>query len=203
MGILELSRVLFATLFGVVFLNEVMRRNQIVGLVFVSIGLLILPLPAIINKRKGRDGGKKENVKVVFVVLALLSCMLNAVSATMDKYLMSTDLTSGQLQFWYMFFMVVYYGIYVLVKRIKINWKSLIKNYWIWILSILFVLADRALFIANAQPDSRVTVMTLIKQSCCVVSILGGKIIFKEKNILFKLFCAGIIVAGILLTLFV
>lgn len=203
MGILELSRVLFATLFGVVFLNEVMHRNQIVGLVFVSIGLLILPLPAIINKRKGRDGGKKENVKVVFVVLALLSCMLNAVSATMDKYLMSTDLTSGQLQFWYMFFMVIYYGIYVLVKRIKINWKSLIKNYWIWILSILFVLADRALFIANAQPDSRVTVMTLIKQSCCVVSILGGKIIFKEKNILFKLFCAGIIVAGILLTLFV
>lgn len=203
MGILELSRVLFAILFGVVFLNEVMHRNQIVGLVFVSIGLLILPLPAIINKRKGRDGGKKENVKVVFVVLALLSCMLNAVSATMDKYLMSTDLTSGQLQFWYMFFMVIYYGIYVLVKRIKINWKSLIKNYWIWILSILFVLADRALFIANAQPDSRVTVMTLIKQSCCVVSILGGKIIFKEKNILFKLFCAGIIVAGILLTLFV
>lgn len=203
MGILELSRVLFATLFGVVFLNEVMHRNQIVGLIFVSIGLLILPLPAIINKRKGKDGGKKENVKAVFVALALLSCMLNAVSATMDKYLMSTDLTSGQLQFWYMFFMVIYYGIYVLVKRIKINWKSLIKNYWIWILSILFVLADRALFIANAQPDSRVTVMTLIKQSCCVVSILGGKFIFKEKNILFKLFCAGIIVAGILLTLFV
>ena len=203
MGILELSRVLFATLFGVVFLNEVMRRNQIVGLVFVSIGLLILPLPAIINKRKGRDGGKKENVKVVFVVLALLSCMLNAVSATMDKYLMSTDLTSGQLQFWYMFFMVVYYGIYVLVKRIKINWLSLLKNYWIWILSILFVLADRALFVANAHPDSKVTIMTLIKQSCCVVSIIGGKLIFKEKNILYKMFCAGIIVAGILLTVLI
>lgn len=203
MGILELSRVLFATLFGVVFLNEVMRRNQIVGLVFVSIGLLILPLPAIINKRKGRDGGKKENVKVVFVVLALLSCMLNAVSATMDKYLMSTDLTSGQLQFWYMFFMVVYYGIYVLVKCIKINWKSLLKNYWIWILSILFVLADRALFVANAHPDSKVTIMTLIKQSCCVVSIIGGKLIFKEKNILYKMFCAGIIVAGILLTVLI
>ena len=89
------------------------------------------------------------------------------------------------------------------VKRIKINWLSLIKNYWIWILSILFVLADRALFIANADPDSRVTIMTLIKQSCCVVSIVGGKLIFKEKNILFKLFCAGIIVAGILLTVLI
>lgn len=203
MGILELSRVLFATLFGVVFLNEIMRKNQIVGLVFVSIGLLILPLPAIVNKRKGEDGKSKEDVKIIFVVVALISCMLNAVSATLDKYLMSGDLTSGQLQFWYMFFMVVYYGIYVLVKRIKINWLSLLKNYWIWILSILFVLADRALFVANAHPDSKVTIMTLIKQSCCVVSIIGGKLIFKEKNILYKMFCAGIIVAGILLTVLI
>ena len=203
MGILELSRVLFATLFGVVFLNEIMRRNQIVGLIFVSIGLLILPIPAIVNKRKGDAAGKKEDVKALFVILALLSCMLNAVSATMDKYLMSTELTSGQLQFWYMLFMVVYYGIYVLIKRIKIHWKSLLKNYWIWILSVLFVLADRALFVANAHPDSRVTVMTLIKQSCCVVSIIGGKFIFKEKNILYKIFCAGIIVAGILLTVLI
>ena len=203
MGILELSRVLFATLFGVVFLNEIMRKNQIVGLVFVSIGLLILPLPAIVNKRKGEDGKSKEDVKIIFVGVALISCMLNAVSATLDKYLMSGDLTSGQLQFWYMFFMVVYYGIYVLVKRIKINWLRLLKNYWIWILSILFVLADRALFVANAHPDSKVTIMTLIKQSCCVVSIIGGKFIFKEKNILYKMFCAGIIVAGILLTVLI
>lgn len=200
MGILELSRVLFATLFGVVFLKEIMGINQIIGLVFVSVGLLILPLPNIIQSKKSGTKVDTENVKIIFVIIALVSCMLNAVSATMDKYLMSTDLTSGQLQFWYMFFMVVYYGIYVLVKRIKINWKSLLKNYWIWILSILFVLADRALFVANAHPDSRVTIMTLIKQSCCVVSIVGGKLIFKEKNILFKLFCAGIIVAGILLT---
>lgn len=203
MGILELSRVLFATLFGVLFLKEIMGRNQIIGLIFVSLGLLILPLPNIIQAKRKGTRVDSEGIKIVFVIIALVSCMLNAVSATMDKYLMSTDLTSGQLQFWYMFFMVLYYGIYILIKRIKINWKSIVKNYWIWILSVLFVLADRALFIANAQPDSRVTVMTLIKQSCCVVSIVGGKLVFKEKNILFKLFCAGIIVAGILLTLFV
>ncbi len=203
MGILELSRVLFATLLGVVFLKETMGANQIAGLIFVSIGLLILPLPNIIQSKKTGTKVDTENVKIIFVVIALVSCMLNAVSSTMDKYLMSTELTSGQLQFWYMFFMVVYYSIYVLVKRIKINWKSLLKNYWIWILSVLFVLADRALFIANADPDSKVTIMTLIKQSCCVVSIVGGKLIFKEKNILFKLFCAGIIVAGILLTVLI
>ena len=40
--------------------------------------------------------------------------------------------------------------------------------------------------------------MTLIKQSSCLVTILGGKLFFKEKNVLYRLFCAMIVVAGIL-----
>ncbi len=79
----------------------------------------------------------------------------------------------------------------------KVKFKSALKNYWIWILAIMFVIGDRALFIANSMPESRVTVMTLIKQSCCLVTILAGKFIFKEKNITYKLVCALIIIAGI------
>ena len=63
----------------------------------------------------------------------------------------------------------------------------------------MFILADRALFIANEIPDSKVTVMTLIKQSGCLVSIVGGRLFFKEKNIGFKLVCAGVIIAGIVI----
>lgn len=199
MGILDLSRVIFATLMGVAFLGEVMGTLQIWGLAFVASGLLMLPLPNALMHKKNMPANEKESVKPGYVVLALISCILNAVSGTMDKYLMSTDITSGQLQFWYMLFLVAYYGIYILIKRIHINWKSLLKNYWIWILSILFVLADRALFIANGYPDSKVTVMTLIKQSGCLVTILGGKFIFKEKNILYKLICAAVIIAGIVI----
>ena len=62
----------------------------------------------------------------------------------------------------------------------------------------MFVIADKALFIANSHPDSRVTVMTLIKQSGCVVTILAGKFIFKEKNVGYKLLCALVIIAGIM-----
>lgn len=197
MGVLDLSRVIFATLMGVVFLGESMVKNQIIGLVFVSIGLLMLPIPSAISSRSESSFAKKENVKPIFIVLALVNCILNAVSGTMDKYLMSTDMTSGQLQFWYMLFLVIYYAVYILIKRIHLNWRSLLKNYWIWILAILFVLADRALFIANGDPNSRVTIMTLIKQSGCLVTILGGKLVFKEKNIMYKLICATVIVAGI------
>ena len=74
---------------------------------------------------------------------------------------------------------------------------STLKNKWVWLLALLFVLADKALFVANGMEGSRLTVMTLIKQSGCIVTILGGKIVFKEKNVGYKLFCAAVIIAGI------
>ena len=203
MGVLDLSRVVFATLMGVIFLSESMSTPQIWGLAFVCTGLLMLPMPSVIALRKSRKSGitatQADRVSPVYVILALASCILNAVSGTMDKYLMGTDMTSGQLQFWYMLFLVIYYLIYILVKRVRMDWKKMLKNYWIWILAVLFVLADRALFLANGYPESKVTIMTLIKQSGCLVTILGGKFIFKEKGIGYKLLCAAVIVAGIVI----
>lgn len=194
-GVLDLSRVLFATLLGLLVLHEKMGVWQVVGLILVSCGLLLLPM----GERFQKKPEKKEHIPACYVVIAIASCMLNALSGLLDKILMGggNGISSGELQFWYMLFLLAFYGIYILVSRTRINWKTAWKNYWIWILSILFVLADRALFIANGYPDSKVTVMTLIKQSGCLITILGGKFIFKEKNIEYKLFCAAIIIIGI------
>ena len=192
-GILDLSRVLFATLLGVFVLQEVLGICQIAGLFLVSDGLLLLKFRPGTGKKQ-----VKEDVQVVYVLFAFASCILNAVSGLMDKLLMR-DINSSQLQFWYMLFLLLYYGIYLIVTRTGIS-MSVLKNGWIWLLSMLFVIADRALFIANGMEESRVTVMTLIKQSGCVVTILAGKYIFKEKNIGYKLFCAAVIVAGIVIS---
>lgn len=198
-GVLDLSRVLFATCLGVFALGEVLGPYQIVGLVFVSAGLLLLKYKPKFLQKKDESGTaqKEENVQVIYVVAAFASCMLNAFSGFMDKVLMK-DITSSQLQFWYMLFLVLYYALYMLVTRTKIS-RDVWKNGWIWLLAILFVAADKALFIANGMTDSRVTVMTLIKQSGCVVTILAGKLIFKEKNVGYKLFCAAVIVVGIVI----
>ena len=130
--------------------------------------------------------------------MAFLSALLNAMSGTMDKIL-TKDVTPAQLQFWYMLFLLVMYAAYILVTRTKLDVKRAMKNYWIWILSILFIFADRALFIANEIPDSKVTVMTLLKQAGCIVTILAGKFVFKEKGIGYKLCCAAVIIAGIVI----
>ena len=108
-------------------------------------------------------------------------------------------MNSGQLQFWYMFFLVVLYLGYLVISRTKIQWKSLFKNYWVWILSILFVIGDKALFVACADKSSTVVAMTLIKQCSVLITIIGGRIVFKEERTAYKLLCAGIIIAGIVL----
>jgi len=210
-GVLDLSRVLFSTFLGVIILKEEMTAYRTIGLVFVIVGLLMLKYKkkeknisteAVGAKAVGTvtlDAVKRtDSVAMIYVFFAILSCILNAVSGTMDKVLMK-HMTTTQLQFWYMLFLVIYYLMYMFITRVKVNWKALLKNYWIIVLSVLFVLADKALFIANGIEESRVTVMTLIKQSGCIMTILGGKFVFHEKNIGYKLVCAGIVIVGIMI----
>ena len=82
----------------------------------------------------------------------------------------------------------------------KIDFKSMNKNYWILIAALSLVFGDKFLFIANEISDSKVTVMTLIKQLSVVEVIVLGKILFNEKNIIKKLLCSLLVIFGILLT---
>lgn len=193
-GVLDLSRVMFATLLGVAVLHEVLSWHQMVGLLFVSAGLLLLKY----KPRRLREAavGEGQGVSVAYVVMAFASCMLNAVSGLLDKILMK-EISSSQLQFWYLFFLMLFYLLYILFTRTKINIGSVVRNKWVWMLSILIVIADRALFIANGMPGSRITVMTLLKQAGCVVTILAGRYLFKEKETTHKMVCALIIIVGI------
>ena len=201
-GIVDLSRILFTTLFGLIVLKEAASINQILGFILVVSGLVFLKVyPSIIQRiNTNKEGSRyvKEEYKTIFILMCLGSCLLNAMSACMDKVYMK-HVTSSQLQFWYMLFLTIFYGLYFIITKTHIN-SSVWKNGWIWLLSILFFLADKALFIANGHVDSKVTIMTLIKQSACIISILAGKFIFKEKNIGYKLICALIVLTGIVVS---
>ena len=188
-GVMDLSRVVFSTLLGVVVLGEAFTLPKAIGVCVVILGL------TLVNLKK--SGGNEKMTLGIFTV-AMLNCFLNAVSGAMDKVLMK-DMEAGQLQFWFMLFMVIIYGAVLLIRREKISFKNVRSNYWVLLMSITLTLGDRLLFIANASPESQVTLMTLIKQSAVIVSILTGRLIFKEKNILYKLMCACIVIAGILI----
>lgn len=242
-GVLDLSRVIFSTLLGIIFLHESMPLPRIIGFVLVCVGLYALR--GLKNREKEAEEQKASNPSAtepegpessaaetdvtapdrasatatdgeasetetreqrfwnritknptLVVILAFLSSLFNGISGTMDKVLMQ-DMTETQLQFFYMLFLVLFYLVYIILTGTKIRVKGMLTNKYVWLLSVAFLVADRALFIACSYPECQVTVMTLLKQAGCVVTIVGGKIFFHEKQIKYKLCCAAVIVAGI------
>lgn len=189
-SVMDLSRVVFSTLMGVIFLNESLTLKGIISLAIVVTGLYL------VNRQK--DSAEKTT-DGRYVWLVLCSCLLNAVSGILDKYIMSNRAVSSiQLQFWFMLMLSAMYFIYVRIKGEKLDVRGCAKNPYIYILSFLLVVGDRLLFIANSYESSQVTIMTLIKQSAVIVAILSGKFVYGEK-IARKLWCAGIIIFGIAL----
>lgn len=237
-GILDMSRVVFSTLLGIIVIHEKMDLPGLIGFVLVCAGLYALrglknreaedDTTAVVQKnataldikqaspeepvtaaeaeaaekpvltREQRFWNKLTSVTAGVVILAFLSSFLNAVSGTMDKVLMKS-MNESQMQFWYMLFLVLLYLAYILLTGTKIRLKGMFTNKYVWMLSVAFIIADRALFIANRDPASRVTVMTLLKQSGVICTIIGGRLFFREKHIKYKLCCAFVVIAGIVI----
>lgn len=192
-GIMDLSRMVFSTMLGVFVLGEDFTVPKAIGMILVICGLLM------VNMKKS---AASKGMTLFTLISVLLNCFLNAVSGTMDKILMK-HMESSQLQFWFMLFMTLIYGMILLITKEKVSVKTLKSNYWIPLMSISLVLGDKLLFEANANPDSQVTLMTLIKQSSVIVTVLTGWLVFKEKNIIYKLICCAVIITGILIPLIV
>lgn len=191
-GLMDMSRVVITSVFGVVIFGEIMSIEKAIGMVLVIDGLVM------VNMIKN-TGIQSEKTQIKYVALVLVSCLMNSCSELLDKWFMrpETGITPSQLQFWYLFFLTAMYLVHILIKRIHIDLRMIYKNYWMIILAVLFVIGDRALFIANQSGD--IIPLTLLKQCAVLITIIGGKMVFKEENTLFKLLCAVVVICGIII----
>ena len=189
-GLMYMSRVVITSLLSIILFGEAITLGKAIGMILVIDGLVML------NVSKNSFGG--ENVKLRYIILTLASCFANSCSEIFDKWFMrpETGITPAQLQFWYMLFLTVLYLLHIIIKRIKIDWRMIYKNYWLILLAVMFVIGDRALFNANRVGD--VIPLTLLKQGAVIITILGGKFVFKERNTVFKLLCAVVVICGII-----
>lgn len=202
-SVIDMGRIISAILLGVLFLGEAIGVFQVTGIALVILGI------TLVNLKTKRGVDEKASKKVIFLIA--ISGLLNSISSVMDKWLLSDSpdrfifgsetIETAQLQFWYMLYLVLYYAAYILIKREKIQVAKCVKCPWIWLLSLLFVTADKCLFIANSDPNSTVVVMTLVKQSSVLVTIGMGWLIYKEKNILWRIACAVLVIGGIMLSI--
>lgn len=187
-SMIRISRIIFSVLLSSVFLGEQITFITLIGMSIVISGLIL------VNRTVNKGESKDQSIKLIG--LLLISCLLNSISAIIDKKVL-LHITSGQLQFWFILFLTIYYWIILIIKKEKINFKEIRKNYWIPIAAVALVVGDRFLFKANENVDSKVIIMTMLKQLSVIISIILGKIVFKEKDIIKKLLYSLLIIVGI------
>lgn len=190
-SIINLSRIVFSILLSVIFLGEKLTVFLIIGAIIIIFGLFL------VNKVSNEKNNKETDLKTILILL--VACLINSISAIIDKQILKL-VTPIQLQFWFLFFLAISYWGILLFKNKKIDLKKMGKNYWILLAAISLTVGDRFLFQANEIPESKVSIMTLIKQLSVIEGIILGKIFFKEKNIIKKLLCSLLIIIGIIFT---
>lgn len=186
-GVINMSRILFTTLLGIIILNETFGKYQIIGMLLICLGLLL------INSYKEED--KKSDKK--YILILFIGCIFASIGGLLDK-IISLNVKPSDFQWCFLLYLFLYSWLYVLVRNIKINFKKSFKNPWIYLYSISMVVADRILFIVNSISESEISIISLLKQISIIIMILGGGMLFKEKNLKYKLICSLVIIMGLI-----
>ena len=146
--------------------------------------------------------GKKENVhftsnKWVWCVAG--STLLGAASGLYDKYIM-TSLNPMFVQSWFNFYqmiiMLLVCGLLWYPKRHQTT-----PFRWSWaipLISLFICMADFAYYTSLNQPDSMISVVSLVRRSSVIVSFTCAAILFKERNLRAKVLDLAIILIGML-----
>lgn len=139
------------------------------------------------------------------VIFFSLSCLLNVTSGILDKFILN-NVSTNQMQFYFMLFVSViiwiFFFLFCLKEKKMLVHKSDWKNWVIYVLPIILIVADRFLFNALSQPDVLVSGVSIIKQLSTVVAVVFGGLLYKEPNLKIKLLFLLPILAGVAIVVF-
>lgn len=131
--------------------------------------------------------------------MSIGATMLGAVSALYDKYLLRSY-APLEVQAWYSLYQVLIMGVILIV--LARSGASGVRFRWRWsILGISLFLtgADIAYFYSLSQPDSMISVVSMIRRGSVLVSFAYGVIALHERHIRRKLIDLGILLLSLLL----
>ena len=147
--------------------------------------------------------GKKEDIdfrsnRWIWCVAA--ATILGAVSGLYDKHIMKS-LSPMFVQSWFNFYQMV-----IMAVVCGLMWYPRrhlgTPFHWSWaipLISIFICIADFAYFSALNDPDSMISVVSLVRRSSVIISFICGVVIFKERNIKAKLLDLALLLAGMAL----
>ena len=158
----------------------------------VLLSLLSLFLLSISSRKEQVDF---RHNKWIWCVAA--AAILGATCGLYDKYILE-QLGPMFVQSWYNFYQFLMMGTVCMALWYP-NRKNTTPFRWsraIPLISIFLSLADFAYFCALNQPDSMISVVSLIRRSSVVVSFVCGVVIFHERNLKAKAIDLALILIG-------
>lgn len=144
--------------------------------------------------------GKKENIDFRsnrWIWCVATATLMGAVSGLYDKHIMKS-LSPMFVQSWFNLYQMIIMAVVCALmwyprrhQTTPFHWSRAIP-----LISIFICLADFAYFTSLNDPDSMISVVSLVRRSSVIISFICGVIIFKERNIKAKVLDLALLLAG-------
>ena len=188
-GPINATRPVLVLVGAMLFLGERLNIYQWTGVLLAMLSIFLMSC----SSRK-EDIDFRSNRWIWCVAAATL---LGAMSGLYDKFIMKS-LSPMFVQSWFNLYQMI---IMALVCGL-IWWPSRHRSTpfrWEWsipLISIFICLADFAYFTSLSDPDSMISVVSLVRRSSVIISFACGVIIFKERNLKAKVADLALILLG-------
>lgn len=189
-GPINATRPVMVLLGAMLLFSERLNLYQWIGVGFALLSLWLLSL-----------SGKKEGVRFTsnrWILCTLGAAVLGATSGLYDRYLLK-ELPPMLVQSWYCLYQVLVMCplLWLLWHKrtdaIPLSWSPALIG-----IPILLSMADFAYFLALAEPEALISVVSMIRRGSVVVSFACGAWILGEKNLRSKAIDLVLILVGML-----
>lgn len=144
--------------------------------------------------------GKKENIDFKsnkWIWCVGLATLMGVISGLYDKFIMKS-LNPMFVQSWFNFYQMI-----IMTAICGLLWYPIRRQttpfQWRWtipLISIFICIGDFAYFTSLNDPDSLISVVSLVRRSSVIISFACAVIFFKERNLKAKLLDLALLLAG-------
>lgn len=173
-GPINATRPVIVLLGALLIFGERLNALQWVGVSLAFVSILLLS-----------RASRKEGINFVrnrYILYVAIAALLGATSGLYDRYLLR-EIDPMFVQSWFSLYQALIMGIVVVAMWLR---GALPRFEWRWaipLITIFLTIADMAYFVALAEGDSMVAVVSMVRRSSVVVSFACGAVLFGEKNL--------------------
>ena len=173
-GPINATRPVIVLLGALLIFGERLNALQWVGVSLAFVSILLLS-----------RASRKEGINFVrnrYILYVAIAAVLGATSGLYDRYLLR-EIDPMFVQSWFSLYQALIMGIVVVAMWLR---GALPRFEWRWaipLITIFLTIADMAYFVALAEGDSMVAVVSMVRRSSVVVSFACGAVLFGEKNL--------------------